>query len=83
MMQPPCKKCLLSELNDSDIKKEIMDMVGKIPDKDKVGADTYKSRLDVCRQCDDLIEGTCLKCGCYVELRAIMKRSKCPGKKWK
>ena len=44
--------------------------------------EVYENRLKICKECDDLVAGTCLKCGCYVELRAAVTRNKCPAKMW-
>lgn len=48
----------------------------------KTAQQIYDDRLSVCKQCDYLEAGTCLACGCYVELRAAVKKNKCPYKKW-
>ncbi|MBR2950689.1 MAG: hypothetical protein IKC46_12660 [Lachnospiraceae bacterium] len=37
----------------------------------------YEQRLAVCKECDYLEVGTCLACGCYVELRAAVNKNKC------
>lgn len=42
----------------------------------------YEERLSICKECEKLISGMCLKCGCYVEMRAAVTRNTCPGKKW-
>ena len=42
----------------------------------------YEKRLKACKACDYLEAGTCLACGCYVELRAAVKKNKCPYKRW-
>ena len=31
---------------------------------------------------EELKEGMCRSCGCYVELRAVMKKNRCPNDKW-
>ena len=63
-----------------------LEMIGKHIDiiraEDRSSEDLYKSRLDICKECDKLNAGTCLSCGCYVEIRAAMKQSKCPNRKW-
>ena len=53
-----------------------------IKQADRVKDKEYEARLDVCRACEKLIDGTCLVCGCYVELRAAVRMSHCPKKKW-
>lgn len=43
----------------------------------KVDEKQYKLRLEKCKNCDYLISGMCLKCGCYVEIRALLKDKHC------
>lgn len=76
-----CKKCLLRELAEADITM-IEKYKEAVKAADRVNEDTYEARLDVCKACDSLNQGTCISCGCYVELRAIAKVSRCPKKKW-
>lgn len=49
---------------------------------DRVSEQEYEKRLAHCKECDRLNSGTCLACGCYVELRALGKNSACPYKNW-
>lgn len=49
---------------------------------EKADDDKVKARLDTCKACDYLADATCQACGCYVELHAARKDSKCPYKKW-
>ena len=53
-----------------------------IKDEDKSDEATYKKRLNICKECEKLNAGTCASCGCYVEIRAALKRNACPNKKW-
>ncbi len=53
-----------------------------LSDKDRCPDETYNERLKICRECDKLNAGTCLSCGCYVEIRAAAKNAACPKKKW-
>ena len=77
-----CRKCLLKDFDDDKyrelIKKELdwMDEEMKAPDE------LYAQRLTICEECDRLNQGTCLACGCYVELRSAMRHGKCPYRKW-
>lgn len=50
--------------------------------KDKADDTLYEKRLSVCQECKYLSEALCQACGCYVELRAAAKVSRCPYKKW-
>lgn len=76
-----CKRCLLSEMAESDYKK-IEQYKLAIRKDDRVSDDLYNARLSICKECDKLNAGTCASCGCYVELRALGKKSYCPNKKW-
>lgn len=52
-------------------------------DKDlKAAREIYEGRLRACKACDYLEAGTCQACGCYVELRAAVRKNRCPYKKW-
>lgn len=53
-----------------------------IKTEDRCSEEAYEQRLEVCRQCEMLLEATCLACGCYVEIRAAVAHSKCPKKRW-
>lgn len=82
-----CKRCLLRELAGTDQASEAkLRMIEKYRDaigpNGRAGEEAYERRLAVCRECERLVDGTCLACGCYVELRAAAKGSRCPKKKW-
>ena len=38
----------------------------------------YAARLEHCRACPSLNAGTCMQCGCYVEMRAARTDMHCP-----
>ena len=38
----------------------------------------YRRRLDCCRRCEQLSQGLCRLCGCFVEARAAGKNAFCP-----
>ncbi len=76
-----CTRCLLRDMIDAD-----MGMIEKykaaLKPEDLASDDEYERRLGICQGCEKLNEGTCMSCGCYVELRAAAKISKCPTRKW-
>ena len=76
-----CVRCLLRDMVDAD-----MAMIEKyksaLKEADMVSDEEYERPLDICGECDRLNAGTCMSCGCYVEIRAAAKISKCPTKKW-
>lgn len=79
-----CRKCLMRDMAENDYFVNLRDYIDAVDMELKTEADEYERRLGICRECDSLISGMCIKCGCYVELRAVMKKGYCPDadKKW-
>lgn len=77
-----CYRCLLRDFNRTKYENDIEKYINLIGKEDKADDELYNERLDICKSCDKLSEGTCLKCGCYVELRAASNNAACPAKKW-
>ena len=77
-----CLKCLLQEINEEEDMNKIYKVISLLGKNEKALDEVNKARLDTCRSCDYLADATCTACGCYVELRAAKKDSKCPYKKW-
>lgn len=77
-----CRRCLLFESGREDILADVRRHIEKIAAKDRCADDVYRSRLSVCTACDQLVDGTCLRCGCYPEFRASFRTQTCPAKKW-
>ncbi len=76
-----CKKCLLYEAAEKDVYESVQAAIGKIKENEKASKEEYLSRLEKCKNCEHLISGVCMKCGCYVELRAAFKKQNCPNAK--
>lgn len=84
-MEHICKKCLLLEAGEKASFQSIKDYLETLDEDIKADGETYTSRLEKCKKCDELISGMCLKCGCYVEIRAALKNNACPdysNRKW-
>ncbi len=80
-----CRRCFLYESGETDILEDIKRRIEKIPKKDKAPENVYASRLADCSNCEHLVGGVCMKCGCYPEFRAAFIKNKCPdvaSKKW-
>ncbi len=78
-----CRKCLLYEISGKeDIYAHVLKTRALLSKDELVADGKYEERLNVCRECNSLLEATCNKCGCYVEIRALKKDSHCPVKKW-
>lgn len=76
-----CVRCLLRDMAEAD-KAMIEKYKAAIKKSDQVSDEEYERRLDICKTCEKLHEGTCLACGCYVELRAASRAAHCSHKKW-
>jgi hypothetical protein len=77
--QPHCVRCLLLEQSQGDILKKIRQLIDLMPEKEKTSGELYEQRLEICKKCDELLDGMCKKCGCYVQLRAAKCSNKCPS----
>jgi len=87
MEQRICTRCLLRDLAEADgAKKTELEMLqtyrNAIRQADRATEEEYERRLCVCKSCGKLVSGTCRACGCYVELRAFARASRCPHRKW-
>ncbi len=80
-MRIPCKKCLLAETGLSAEYENVKQFIEVLPEIHKVPQEVYEARLNICKECENLADGTCIKCGCYVEIRAIKNRMSCPDEK--
>ncbi len=84
-MNRECKKCLLYESAEADILDDIKARIDKLSQGERADEGLYSHRLSLCQQCDNLISGVCMKCGCYVEFRAAFIKQRCPDvrdRKW-
>lgn len=84
-MNRECKKCLLYESAQADTLTLIKEKIEKLSPGEKASVELYEERLSYCKDCDFLLSGTCMKCGCYVELRAAFKEQRCANasdRKW-
>jgi hypothetical protein len=53
------------------------------PDK-KTSEDIYNNRMDICNNCEYLINmtKTCMKCGCFMTIKTKIDNAYCPIGKW-
>lgn len=77
-----CRKCLLKEEFPDDYEKYVASLIKRMPLKEKVTEELYQARLERCKQCDKLQNGTCMACGCMVEIRGIQRGKRCPYGYW-
>ena len=74
----PCRRCLMQEAGEQELYEIICQRIAALPPAQKADPEQYAIRLSLCHECEELISGTCRKCGCYVELRAAKKTACCP-----
>lgn len=78
-----CRKCLTRDMiGQEEYFKSLHAYIANIETDLKVSDQLYEERLTVCGDCDMLFQGMCRVCGCYVELRAAMKKNACPRHQW-
>ena len=77
-----CTRCLLKDFSKEQYEKIIVEGIRALPVEDLVSEELEAERLDLCGQCEKLNRGTCLACGCFVEIRAATKKGRCPYGKW-
>lgn len=81
-MSKICTRCLLKDFSREQYEKIVVEGIRALPAEDLVSEEIESVRLGYCRQCDKINQGTCLACGCFVEIRAAAKKGRCPYKKW-
>lgn len=47
-----------------------------------VTREEYEARMKICDGCDKRVEDRCVKCGCYLSVKAKGRAFKCPLGKW-
>ena len=82
MERKPCRKCLLEQFDEERYLTLIRKEIDWMDEEMRAQEELYRKRLACCTECEKLMQGTCLACGCYVELRAAARRGNCPRKKW-
>lgn len=74
-----CRRCLLTDLADeNDYYQSVLRYRATMPARLRTPDDAYAARLEQCRRCEALDNGTCMQCGCYVEMRAARRDMHCP-----
>ena len=77
-----CYRCLLREMDEEAYMRQLHRYIEMLDADVKTAREIYQDRLSRCKECDYLEAGTCQACGCCVELRAAVKKSYCPYRKW-
>ena len=74
-----CRRCLLQDMADeNDYYASVVRYRATMPRRVRTPDAEYTARLEHCRTCPSLNAGTCMQCGCYVEMRAARTDMHCP-----
>lgn len=73
-----CKKCLLADFAPEEYLENMRAYIKGLEVDIKAEDIIYRDRLSICGGCENLNEGICIICGCFVEYRAAIKKNSCP-----
>ena len=74
-----CKRCLAREMPDAGYFENMYEYIANIDPQIKPPEALYEERLALCKECDNLLNGMCRTCGCFVEMRAAIAANSCPA----
>ncbi len=80
-----CRACLLRDtLSEEEYKKTVLRVREGLAPRLRANDALYEKRLALCTACAHLQGGTCMRCGCLVEMRAMRADQHCPppAKRW-
>lgn len=77
-----CKRCLIRDIDYEKEYQNMFEYIAGLDEEIKASEQIYEVRLQICKECDALINGMCKYCGCFVEMRAAINHNSCPYKKW-
>ena len=58
-----CRKCLIRDFSMDEYFKNLYEYIANIDAELKVEDAVYESRLAMCKECDNLVQGMCRICG--------------------
>ncbi len=64
-------------MDDGEYYRTVQEYISNLPEEMKISSDFYEKRLHYCQNCDNMVNGMCRLCGCFVEVRAAKKMSHC------
>ncbi len=74
-----CRRCLAKEMPDAEYFQNMYEYIANLDAAVKTPDAIYEKRLSYCRNCDNLLNGMCRICGCFVEMRAAISTNTCPA----
>ena len=74
-----CRHCLLRDmLSQAEYERTVERVRRTLSGRVRTPDEEYEARLAQCSACDQLQNGTCMRCGCMVEMRAMRRDLHCP-----
>ena len=73
-----CRKCLLEDFAPEEYIQSMRTYIEGLPKDVKADESLYNDRVQICRECENLYDGLCRVCGCFVEYRAALRNKGCP-----
>ncbi len=73
-----CPACFDDPALDAALAQNAAEYAQSLPEHICADEDEYALRLAACRACPHLSRGVCVKCGCFVIVRARRKNRGCP-----
>lgn len=74
-----CRRCLASEMPNAAYFQSMYEYIEHLDADIKTPEEQYQNRLSLCKECDNLLNGMCRICGCFVEMRAAVSKNYCPA----
>lgn len=74
MERKPCRRCLLQDIDESQLMEAIQQRIAALPASQRASAEDYAARLSECLHVRFSGQRYLQKCGCYVELRAAKEK---------
>ena len=78
MEQRICRRCLAKDMPDASYFDNMYEYIRQLDPEIKAEGSLYEERLSLCKECDHLLNGMCRVCGCFVEMRAAIRKNHCP-----
>lgn len=76
---PVCPK--KTKYSKADFDADFSRYLSIIKESQRVGNAEYNRRLEICAGCRYNSNGLCTQCGCFTEIRCILKAAGCPAPK--
>ena len=78
MEQRICRRCLAKDMPDASYFDNMYEYIRQLDPEIKAEDSLYEESLAFCKECDHLLNGMCRICGCFVEMRAAIRKNHCP-----